>query len=256
MADQDFQEYAGQAPPESPLSQFNVINFLIKQALGRVHTVKMVKVMAVNNFGAVSPVGMLDAMAQVNQQDGGGVAQEHGTTFNLPYVRIQGGKNAIIIDPVVGDMGLALICDRDSSSVKTSKAQGNPGSFRRFDMADGVYLGGILNGTPTQYLRYVQNDDGTPNGIELIDVFVNKLQMTTNGITITDKNNNVIDMKSGLIEVTTPIFKVDGQIQSTEEITANFGTGDSVTVSQHTHTQSPDSHGDSEEPVNPPTAGT
>lgn len=48
----------------------------------------------------------------------------------------------------------------------------------------------------------------------------------------------------------------DGAIEATGEITRGVGTGDSVTLGQHTHTQGSDSHGDSEVPVSPPTAGT
>ena len=55
-----------------------------------------------------------------------------------------------LIDPTQGDIGLAIFADRDISSVRANRAQANPGSYRRFDMADGVYIGGILNGMPTQ----------------------------------------------------------------------------------------------------------
>ena len=45
-------------------------------------------------------------------------------------------------------------------------------------------------------------------------------------------------------------------IETAGGITAGFGTGDSVTLQGHTHNQNPDSHGDDEEPVLAPNAGT
>ena len=31
---------------------------------------------------------------------------------NVPYMRIQGGANGIILDPAIGDIGIATVCDR------------------------------------------------------------------------------------------------------------------------------------------------
>jgi hypothetical protein len=93
---------------------------------------------------------------------GDGTTVEHGTIHHCPYQRLQGGANAIIIDPEVGDLGIAIFADRDISSVMANKAQANPGSRRRFDMADGMYLGGVLNGTPSQWVRF------SAAGIEMV----------------------------------------------------------------------------------------
>jgi hypothetical protein len=67
----------------------------------------------------------------------------------------------VIIDPKVGDIGLCIFADRDISSVKANvaalrggKGSVTPGSGRRFDMADGLYVGGLLNGVPTQYVQF------------------------------------------------------------------------------------------------------
>jgi hypothetical protein len=53
----------------------------------------------------------------------------------------------------VGDIGLAIFCHNDVSSAKKNKAPSNPGSRRRFDWADALYLGGFLGPTPTQFIR-------------------------------------------------------------------------------------------------------
>ena len=56
--------------------------------------------------------------------------------------------------------------------------------------------------------------------------------------------------------VVTPLMLVEGAIGATGDITAFYGTGASVGVATHTHTQGDDSHGDTEAPVSAPTAGT
>jgi hypothetical protein len=83
----------------------------------------------------------------------------HDVIHNLPYFRLQGGTNAVIVDPDVGDKGFAVFCSRDISAVKRTKAIANPGSSRRFNWADGLYVGGVLNGTPANYVEV------SPSGI-------------------------------------------------------------------------------------------
>jgi phage baseplate assembly protein gpV len=87
--------------------------------------------------------------------DGRGNATPHGTVFKLPYFRLQSGANAVIMDPVVGDIGIMLICDRDVSSVEASQDTAPPPSMRTFNFSDGLFIGGILGTTmPTQYLAF------------------------------------------------------------------------------------------------------
>jgi phage baseplate assembly protein gpV len=148
------QGYRGSADATSGGSDFNAQTFLIWQVLAGISTAKLVKVINVTNSGGLAPVGFVDVQPLVNQLDGYGLAVEHGTVYNLPYFRLQGGTNAVILDPQVGDIGAAIICDRDISAVKSTKAQANPGSKRKFDAADGLYLGGYLNGVPQQYVQF------------------------------------------------------------------------------------------------------
>ena len=135
-------------------SEFNAQMFLIQSVLSKISTVTLVQVKAVTNNGGVEPVGFVDILPLVNQIDGAGNAVQHGTIYKCPYFRLQGGTDAIILDPKVGDIGIALFADRDISSVTANRSQANPGSRRRFDMSDGLYLGGVLNGVPAQYVRF------------------------------------------------------------------------------------------------------
>ncbi|WP_088158536.1 oxidoreductase [Achromobacter xylosoxidans] len=154
--------YPGLAQAGQGDSEFGALQFLISQALNRVSTATLVKVVSVTNSGGLSPVGFVDVQPLVNQLDGAGNAVPHGVLHRLPYFRLQGGADAVILDPKVGDIGMAAFANRDISLVKTSKAQNNPGSWRSHDMADGLYFGGLLNGTPVQYVQF------TASGINVV----------------------------------------------------------------------------------------
>lgn len=149
---------------QSTWGDYNNLLFVIRQALSKMQTATLVLVNACTNDGDVSPVGMVDIIPLVNQVDGSTPPNPmpHGIIPNVPYLRVQGGTNAIIMDPQPGDIGIAVFASRDITVVKKSKAQGNPGSARQYDFSDGLYLGGVLNGTPLQYIRF------TDNGIEII----------------------------------------------------------------------------------------
>jgi hypothetical protein len=154
--------YRGAADATSGGSPFNENLFLIHSVLAFVSTAKLVRIKAVTNAGDLSPVGFVDVLPLVNQTDGEDNAVPHGVVHNIPYFRLQGGDNAVILDPGIGDIGLCIFADRDISAVKNAKDVANPGSKRRFDMADGLYLGGYLNGVPQQYVRF------SASGIEMV----------------------------------------------------------------------------------------
>lgn len=155
--------FPGLAQPGDGAGQYGALLFMMRAVLLKeVRTIDLVKIVAVTNSGGVSPVGFVDVQPLVNQVDGNGNATPHGVLHHLPYFRLQGGADAVILDPKAGDIGFAVFACRDISSVKATRAQANPGSNRSFDMADGVYIGGILNGTPAQYLQF------TAEGINVV----------------------------------------------------------------------------------------
>jgi hypothetical protein len=146
--------YAGYQSPQDTRTDYDAQHFLIEQLINRLATTALVRVVAVTSAGAVAPVGTVDVVPMVHQVDGVGDPTPHATIFNVPYFRAQGGADAIIIDPKVGDVGIAVFCSRDITGVKRSKAPSNPGSLRKYDWADALYIGGLLNGTPSQYVRF------------------------------------------------------------------------------------------------------
>lgn len=239
----------GQQQLNTPNDEFNVQQFLIKQALGRVNTATLVKVEAVHAPVGIVPVGFVDVTPLVHQLDGSNKAVPHTTIYNIPYVRIQGGKNAFVVDPQPGDIGMCVFAQADISSVKATKAAATPGSKRRFDMADGMYVGGLLNAAPE---RYVMIDDSgiTIEGVAAVTIHGDNTTINANSATV---NANDITMNAdqttvngnftvnGVTALNGPLSQasgaagggatMQGPLTVTEDVTAS---GTSV----HTHTHS------------------
>jgi hypothetical protein len=135
-------------------SPYNQISFVARQILATVAGAMLVQVKGVTNAGGIAASGFVNVQIMVNQVDGVGNTVPHGIMYHLPYCRLQGGTNAIIIDPVIGDIGVAVFADRDISSVKATKRVANPGSRRKHSYSDGVYIGACLNGVPTQVVAF------------------------------------------------------------------------------------------------------
>lgn len=194
----------GTQTPQTEDDTYNTFVFMVRQMLAKVNTCCVVKVVGCTNSGGAVPVGMVDVVPLVNQMTGDRTAVPHGTIYSLPYTRLQGGTNAIIIDPQVGDIGIVVFSQRDISSVVATKAQANPGSFRMFNWSDGIYIGGILNGTPVQFVEF-----------------------TDRGIQITSP---------GEVTIKAPAIVLDGDVSVTGTTT---GTGDGtfagVDVATHVH---------------------
>ena len=154
MTQQPLDGYLPQRRVSSGNTPFNALTFFLAQALGRVNTATLVKVVAVHIESRTGPVGTVDVQPLVDMADGAGQAQPHTTVFGIPYLRIQGGAAAVIVDPVEGDIGFCVFADRDISKVKASGDHAPAGSDRRFDYADGFYLGGwnASSAAPSRYL--------------------------------------------------------------------------------------------------------
>ena len=190
----------GSLAPSSTWGEFNNMAFMVQQALGKMQTATLVRIESCTNSGGLSPVGYVDVTPLVNQLDGQGNPTPHVTIYNVPYFRLQGGANGVIIDPQKGDIGVAVFASRDISQVKTTKKQGNPGSHRQYSFADGMYLGGMLNGTPTQYIQFstagIRIHSPTRVKIDAPDVLIEAQTVEINASTSTT--------------VTTPTFTVNG----------------------------------------------
>lgn len=262
---------AGQQTPTDSNSPFEVAEFIVKQLMAKLDVMKLGQITAVHGgAGAIDKAGTVDVQLLVSQLDGAGNATPQGIVYGIPWSRMQGGKNALICDPEVGDIGYISCADRDISNVKSAVTNGkspkvNPGSYRIYSVSDGVWVGGCLNVAPEQYIVF------TATGIRIVDKSGNSVAMTATGMTLTDSVGNVIKMASDGITATPKaglLFTVDGnsvlkgnvQIQGMIQSVAG-GTYDhditttgnvianGVGLTTHIHTQTPDSHGDTEQPT-------
>lgn len=164
--------------PQDVATDFATTQFIIQQMLLGLATVALVKVVSCTNNGGISPVGTVNVIPLVDFITQDGQTFPHKTIYKAPYQRVQGGANAIIMDPQAGDLGVCVFASRDSSAVKANpQAALNrspspgvpPGSRRTFSWSDALYLGGMLNAAPTQYMGY--SDDGitilSPNQVTI-----------------------------------------------------------------------------------------
>ena len=154
-----------QLAKDDPLAYVNInsanggaseFEMLVQHMMGKAYTITLVMVEAVES-GAEGPVGFVDVKPMVHMLDGAGNIHELGTQYHVPYFRLQGGSNAVIIDPQVGDIGICAFASRDISAVKRNKKASAPSSRRQFDCSDGLYIGGVLNGAPSQFIHFMSN---------------------------------------------------------------------------------------------------
>jgi hypothetical protein len=218
-------------------TEYATLQFVVQQLLSRVATATLVRVVSCTNAGGLAAVGTVDVQPLVNQIAGDGSAWPHGVLHRLPYVRMQGGANAIILDPKPGDLGLVVFASRDISAIKTTagKAQAadpdteglNPGSARQFDMSDGLYVGGLLNGTPEQYVQF--NDDGVRiHSPVLVRVTAPEARVVA---------DTLIRLQAPTIELAGDVVQTGGDITATGSITADGEvTGNGIPLSTHKHT--------------------
>jgi len=141
----------GQKKPNTAGSEYNALQFMIKQAIGgQVHTAIPVKVQAVDGL-------FVDVLPLVSSVDGYGESVEPTTLFHLPVFRYHAGVAAVIVDPVPGDIGLAVFAQADSSNVTTdTDTPQQPGSFRRYSMSDGFFFGSFHPGEPSVFIEVTQ----------------------------------------------------------------------------------------------------
>jgi hypothetical protein len=144
--------YAGNSP-------YNAFDFIVRMIMNNdLATALPAKVLATYSEGSGAPAGKVDVLPLVCQTDAEGNAIGPAAVYSLPYMRLQGGKAAIVVDPEPGDIGLAVFAKQDVSNLAPGTTEPvQPGSFRSFDMADGFYIGGFLNKAPQVFIELKQN---------------------------------------------------------------------------------------------------
>lgn len=162
-------------PPQSNSNDAEAQAFMFAQLMSGLFFIELVRVEAVRG---VAPNLVVDVMPLITQRDNSGAMIRNATIPNAPVWRLQRGSSAVIMDPVVDDIGIALICDKDTTIARANRKQSLPGSFRTHSRSDAIYLGGCLNGQPAEFIEF------TGAGINIKspgDVDINGLKVLSDG---------------------------------------------------------------------------
>lgn len=153
------------------VDDYNALVFIIESMINKIGTVELVRV---ENVNADNTIDIIPIVRNVNTEDN---PIEESVIYGVRYLMWQYGGNAIKATPEVGDVGLIVACKKDISNVEN----GIVGSFRKFNLADGIYIGGIfgLNQQPTQFIEF-----------------------SNSGINITSTSNLTINAQSATINAT------------------------------------------------------
>lgn len=244
-----------QQDPEDAASAFASSQFQINQTLAKVRTMVIVQVMSVTGgAGAIAAPATVSVKPLVKIVDGNGNASSHGSINNIPVFRYGSGNGAVICDPVVNDIGWMAVADRDSSVVVKTKAEAQPGSKRKFNLADGIYMGSILSGVPAQCVTFTENGVSIKSGSDGINL---------NGLVINQDGQVEGNLPvTGALELAGSIEALNGStyagnIQTSGDMIAGFGGADQVGLQTHVHVYlKPTSAPTSAANTNSPTAGT
>lgn len=193
--------------PNTEASAFNREDFTIWQQIKRINTAELVIVQAVNEK-TVDVKPLLNSLAPDN------TAVDSGIIYNIPFCTHQGGENAVVIKPEVGDIGLCVYCQRDISGVVSTGKQANPQSNRMFDCADGVYVCSLAGyKQPTRFIE-INAESITVSGD--VPFTVNAQTATINAQTVNlggdsglgvARIGDTVDLSTGLITGGSTIVK-------------------------------------------------
>lgn len=243
-----------QQQPRDIASDYATIQFVVQQLMRGMATATLVRVMACTNNGGLVVVGTVDVQLLVDQVTGDGQTVPHGTVFKAPYTRLQGGTNAVILDPQPGDLGVCVFASRDISAVKSDPtaardrmpiAGASPGSKRCYSLSDAMYVGGMLNGVPVQFVQF--NADGIR--------IVSPTRVRVEAPTIDLIADTVVNVQAPTINLKGAVVQTDGDVTMAQDLDVTgtvTGHTDVIadTISGKTHTHS-DPQGGNTGPPNP-----
>lgn len=220
-------------------TDLNFISKVCSILIQRLDTMKLVKVMAVNPGDGTPPIaGTVDVQLLVSQINANGTPQANGVVSGLPYFRLGGAVWQIINDPAVGDIGYVACLDRDSTLALANKAIAQPGSFRQYNVSDGIYVGGLANGAPKAWAWF--KSDGT---------FVISDQ-NQNGVQSTSSALNLLIGGTTIMALTSSGGQLTGDLAVSGDITDSSG---SISLTNHTHPVPGVQTGSGEVETGPPT---
>lgn len=190
--------------PTASTGDAELAHFTFEKLLSSKFFIELVKVTAVSGTAPNLVVTVLPLVARRNPA---GEIIQNSEVYNCPVFRLQRGTSAIIMNPVVGDIGIAAVSDNDITLARTNRAESLPGSMRRNSMADAFYLGGVLNDAPSQYVEFADS------AINIVSP--NQVNVTAPVAVVTSTTSVTVD---------TPTAHFTGNVTAAGDITDNSGT--------------------------------
>lgn len=175
--------------PQDVNCEANINEFIFNTLMSRSAFIQLVIV------NKVKDGPLLDVTPLVSGFAADGSRNSNTPVFNVPVWRLQRGASAVIMDPVEGDIGLMLCCDRDITNVRNEKKESLPASLRVHNKSDGIYLGGVLNAEPSQYVKF-SND-----GIDIVSPLL--VNVSSNVVSINAESR---------AEINAPQILLNGQV--------------------------------------------
>jgi len=174
----------------------NALSFALRNLLGGYSFIDIVKVEEVTG-DTLTVKPLLSALTMDNE------AMVSGVIYDVPYLQLRRGVSAVIMDPVVGDIGLIAVCDKDITNIKRTKSESVPDNFRTHSCSDAVYLTGIasLSSQPTQYAHFHEG------GIDI----VSPLDVTVKGGSVSVTAQEEITLNSPQIKLNGNLVQGDGE---------------------------------------------
>ncbi|ELI8046830.1 TPA: phage baseplate protein [Yersinia enterocolitica] len=164
-----------------------------------------IEIVEVTAVGGAAPNLVVDVIPLVTRTDQSGAMIPNSEVFNVPVWRLQRGNSAIIMNPVPGDIGMIAVCDRDNSLARSNRRQSVPATNRAHSKSDAIYLGGLLNNEPSQFIEFA---DGAIN------------ITSPNPVNITCSKANII-APDGVDMTTSLLHVIGGGIKADKDITDN-----------------------------------
>lgn len=199
-------------------SDYNATEQQINKAFNKLNTAWIGRIVSCSSDG-VNGSKTVIAVPVVATVDGQGNQQGAVNYVELPHYRVNAGVCGIIIDPQPGDLGVFVVCKKNSSKAPAGQTE-TPASFRQFNMADSVMIATIHTSAPTVYIHLKQ--DGT------IDV------NATTAVTVKAPTVNV--EAESTYNLTAPQINIKGTVQLDGTLTASGNvTGAGISLNSHVH---------------------
>ena len=138
------------ANPTDYVDEYNGLIYIINSIISnRVRGAEIVRVIANNGDGTI------DVLPVIKNVDASENAIQETPIFGVKYMEWQYGINAFQAEPAVGDIGLLVVCTKDTKNVKS----GIVGDLGSFELESGIYFGGLkgLNQPATQFIKMDEN---------------------------------------------------------------------------------------------------